>query len=519
MKLHLTAIAIVVVAATTSNAFVVPSASITSASHSSSSSFLKMKMKMNATETSFATATENLLTPAPEPEDRSSPRSFWDTNAKSLFDSFDVDNSGNIDMQELKQVASELFQDSVWDKEDLIRLARDMDTNKDGVIDFNEFKQRWLSNQEQANTSKGARRRVITSDDVMQVEKYFLKAKESEGLSPMKEELSYDDIQTVIDVSRPYYALENEGAVKIGDETIGFVADVSQEMPFPHEDGKLGFSEITRHMAIAGSVAAALRNPKKSTHYYLALNGLMRRNEVPPSSICDGIEEIIPFAGKPRIFAYSTHFNKRESTSEIFLFTGETHGDGDVVRMNVSYKVIAATLYSRFFPKVKGIDKSLLGPWTPEKSNPYTEAIDIPISDEVFDRDSIVYNAKIPKVCPSKCYGHFDSSPCLPVAFLIGHFVEAGMQSVDLLRKKNGIANKPLLIAKHGFLDAANLVQAGTYGLHLKGMTKCIDMDKGVYKFTFDAFADEDGNNGEKIAYFAVTFAETECEDLAPSYD
>ena len=41
-------------------------------------------------------------------------------------------------------------------------------------------------------------------------------------------------------------------------------------------------------------------------------------------------------------------------------------------------------------------------------------------------------------------------------------------------------------------------------------------MDKGVYKFTFDAFADEDGSNGEKIAYFAVTFAETECEDLAP---
>ena len=161
-----------------------------------------------------------------------------------------------------------------------------------------------------------------------------------------------------------------------------------------------------------------------------------------PSSICDGIEEIIPFAGKPRIFAYSTHFNKRESTSEIFLFTGETHGD--VIRMNVSYKVIAAPLYSRFFPKVKGIDKSLLGPWTPEKSNPYTEAIDIPISDEVFDRDSIVYNAKIPKVCPSKCYGHFDSSPCLPVAFLIGHFVEAGMQSVDLL-----YARKTELLTNH----------------------------------------------------------------------
>lgn len=217
----------------------------------------------------------------------------------------------------------------------------------------------------------------------MQVEKDFLKVKEHEGLSLTKEELSYDDIQTIIDVSRPYHALENEGAVKIGDKTIGFVADFSQEMPFPYEDGQLGFSETARHMAIAGSVAAALRNPNESKHYYLALNGLMRHDDdekVLPSSIVDGIDEIIPFAGKPRVFAYSTDFNKRESTSEIFLFTGDKHDH--VVRMNVSYKIIPAKLFSRFFPEVEGIDKSLLGPWTQEKSNPYTEAIDISISDE-----------------------------------------------------------------------------------------------------------------------------------------
>lgn len=348
----------------------------------------------------------------------------------------------------------------------------------------------------------------------MQVEKDFLKVKEHEGLSLTKEELSYDDIQTIIDVSRPYHALENEGAVKIGDKTIGFVADFSQEMPFPYEDGQLGFSETARHMAIAGSVAAALRNPNESKHYYLALNGLMRHDDdekVLPSSIVDGIDEIIPFAGKPRVFAYSTDFNKRESTSEIFLFTGDKHDY--VVRMNVSYKIIPAKLFSRFFPEVEGIDKSLLGPWTQEKSNPYTEAIDISISDEVFDHDSIIYNAKVPVVCPSKCYGHFDTSPCLPVAFLIGHLVEAGMQSVNLLRKKNGLVNKPL-IAKKGFLDAATLVRAGTYGLNIKGMTKCIDVDKGVYEFTFDAFADENGSDGEKIAYLELTFAETECEDV-----
>ena len=74
------------------------------------------------------------------------PRSFWEMNAKSLFDTFDVDNSGDIDVEELKQLASELFPFSVWDKEDVFRLAQDIDINKDGLISFDEFKS-WLSFQ------------------------------------------------------------------------------------------------------------------------------------------------------------------------------------------------------------------------------------------------------------------------------------------------------------------------------------------------------------------------------------
>ena len=54
-------------------------------------------------------------------------------------------------------------------------------------------------------------------------------------------------------------------------------------------------------------------------------------------------------------------------------------------------------------------------------------------------------------------------------------------------------------------------IQAGTHGLNIKGMTKRIA--EGVYKFTFDAFVDEeDGSDGKKIAYLALTFAETDSE-------
>ena len=281
-----------------------------------------------------------------------------------------------------------------------------------------------------------------------------------DGPSPRKEELTYDALQSVIDVSRPYYALENEGAIKVGDETIGFVAEVNPEMPISYEAGDMGYCETARHMAIAGSVAAALANPKQAKHYYLALNGWMRRNEVLPSSIQEEVDKVLPFTGKPRIFSYATDINKREATSETFLFTGDKNDD--VIRMNVNYKIIPAPIFSRFFPDVDGIDKSMLGPWTPAKNNPYTDPIDIQISSSnVIDHDSIAYNAKIPTVCPSKCFGHFDSSPCLPVAFLIGHLIDAGMQSAALLCKENGEYLEPM-IGRDVFLDASALVQVST---------------------------------------------------------
>ena len=41
-------------------------------------------------------------------------------------------------------------------------------------------------------------------------------------------------------------------------------------------------------------------------------------------------------------------------------------------------------------------------------------------------------------------------------------------------------------------------------------------IEAGVYKFTFDAFVDEDGYDGEQVAYLALTFADSEQEDQSP---
>ncbi|GFH58072.1 hypothetical protein CTEN210_14548 [Chaetoceros tenuissimus] len=349
--------------------------------------------------------------------------------------------------------------------------------------------------------SNGTLQRVVNNDTTMKMEKLIKGAS-----STKKDELSYDAIQNIIDVSRPYYALENESVIKVDGKPIGFAAEVSQEMPFHIEEGgHMGFSEAMRHMAIAGSVAAALANPKVAKNYYLALNGSMQHNDVLPKKIQDEIDNLIPYtAGKAKIFAYSTSFNKREATSEVYFSSKE---DGNFIRLNVSYKVLSESVYSRFFPPLANIDESKLGPWCPQKhNNPYTDPIYIPISDSKFlDHNTIFYQAKIPTVCPSKCFGHFDTSPCLPVAFLIAHLVDAAMQSVVVLCNEYGVPTKPL-IAKTGFLDAKSLVQAGTHGLKVEGKTTRID--DGVYEFSFDTFTDNDA--GSEIAHLQLVFAEKE---------
>merc|ERR1712238_457739 len=81
------------------------------------------------------------------------------------------------------------------------------------------------------------------------------------------EEISYDTIQDLIDVSRPYYNLKNEAVVTNQDTGAfqGFSATVTPEMPLSYESGTMTAAEAGRHTAIAGSVATALLNQQQGT--------------------------------------------------------------------------------------------------------------------------------------------------------------------------------------------------------------------------------------------------------------
>ena len=74
----------------------------------------------------------------------------------------------------------------------------------------------------------------------------------------VSEKISYDAIQDLIDVSKPYDNLKDETIITISttEEFNGFSATVTPEMPLSYESGTMTAAEVGRHTAIAGSVAA-----------------------------------------------------------------------------------------------------------------------------------------------------------------------------------------------------------------------------------------------------------------------
>ena len=62
---------------------------------------------------------------------------------RKTFQSFDKDNSGYIDIKELREVSKELGRQ--MDDAELEECMQDLDQNKDSKIHYEEFKKWWLS--------------------------------------------------------------------------------------------------------------------------------------------------------------------------------------------------------------------------------------------------------------------------------------------------------------------------------------------------------------------------------------
>lgn len=92
----------------------------------------------------------------------------------------------------------------------------------------------------------------------------------------MDTNLIYTDVLPYIDVTPPYFALQNLSLLSPSSSGYPAVNDTfrrEQNLP-PQHTNSFCSSELARHLAILGSIAAAYSNPVKTKHYYLALDAL-----------------------------------------------------------------------------------------------------------------------------------------------------------------------------------------------------------------------------------------------------
>jgi hypothetical protein len=286
--------------------------------------------------------------------------------------------------------------------------------------------------------------------------------KASQGEDPIRRPLKYEQIQKIIDVARPYYKLENEAAIESSPDDINttnlyeeqpmisFMCTVKPEMPLCREPGPMASAEAGRHMAIAGSIAAALNNSKKSKHYYLALKNELTSIALPDdvttssTSTSSGVEST---DNAFTITARCIKVNKKEAECVI---TMDIPKQNLLWHLTVTYSVIPEKLFKRFSLKARTIfskdldeinsDNELMLSSSFSLTSPYAafKGINTKASKMLWyshknNNRALSMQASIPKVPACHCLGHFDGNHALPVAFLAAYCFDLAGYSIGLL--------------------------------------------------------------------------------------
>ena len=241
------------------------------------------------------------------------------------------------------------------------------------------------------------------------------------------EPLGYEQfIQTRIDVSRPYYILENERAVMCTEtrNPLGFFCTAEREMPLGREGGEFSTAEAGRHMAIAGSIAAALRQTNEGKFYYLALDCRVTRRVY--QGVADGVQE-----GSSAITARCTELTKRTATCEILMKTSK---DTFARHLTVTYVVLSERAFKRMYPPTGGIasfGKPIDSPYANFRGSP------TPTMLKNLSKQSTTFRAALPTPHASQCSGHFNDNPALPVAFFTAYLIDITGQSIAMMSGTN----------------------------------------------------------------------------------
>ncbi|MGB8943523.1 MAG: hypothetical protein WCD21_25330 [Streptomyces sp.] len=198
------------------------------------------------------------------------------------------------------------------------------------------------------------------------------------------------DVEGLICVSRPYFALENLRRIAPGR----VVATVPIEADQGRQAAVIGIGEVGRHLAILGLCAASTLNRKTGRHAYLARTA--HAEWLAEATLSPHHDLLIGHARA--VFDNSRH--ARADTRLTDATTGEV-----LAHMTIGYDVLPHKLLTR-----------LLGepyPGVSPTANPY--AAPIPLDRLTYDADAGIVSGEL-NITADLCSGHFDNHPVLPVA-------------------------------------------------------------------------------------------------------
>lgn len=291
--------------------------------------------------------------------------------------------------------------------------------------------------------------------------------------------LDYDEyIRHAIDVSKPYYALSDEHeiiAARTGTN-VGFLCTVQAEMPLGRECGDMGMGEAGRHMAIAGSVAAALQNPTRGKFYYLVLHAEV--THVPYEGTAGDLfsTSCIDTRGRSAVHCRCTEITQRIAHCVVRLETSESL---PAWQLKVKYAVIPERVFKTKYPPTGlGVAAGMESPYSQFNGLPQPPAkLSSSTSEEVH------MEARMPPCEAWQCVGHFEGNPAFPVAFLCSYVSDLVGQSIANLTGvempfKKCAAEEPLAASwqlTSWDLKVQKLVFAGSHGLSMTCKTRLLE--------------------------------------------
>ena len=246
-------------------------------------------------------------------------------------------------------------------------------------------------------------------------------------------QLSDDEIFERIEVNPPYYALTDVTELGPGWVRASVPADRTTEF----EEGCLSAAQAGRHLAILGSIGAALVNSDPGRHFYLAYDAEYRRARSAPRD-AEG-----PLVGTART-------QLLDPATAVALAEVRTPAGEPLASVCVYYLVVREADFRGLFAAYERPDESGAG-----QPDPYS--LTKPMG-ETSVWDTRLFTS-LGEITPYDCQGHFPGLPAMPVAYLLGNLTPRVEHLLRVVLDRG--AETPRYAIREASIRAENLAFAG----------------------------------------------------------